>query len=164
MASVCPDPNRATWSRAPSKPSTTRTARIRFEILVPPVILVRSLRLGNERTRSLAATELTPPPHEGLCDGRKQARGVARVDEQALESVANTRALKLRIDDQVRGHLHVRPRVDKHVTDALRVRNDGHAGMFANEADETFAPARNGQVHRLSLLDEFSDDVPIARR
>src|SRR5690349_20985454 len=69
----------------------------RIQELAPPIVGRGRLRIRDQGARPLVATQLAPCGEEGLRYGRKEAFGIARIDEQAFERIAHAWTLHLRI-------------------------------------------------------------------
>src|SRR6476620_5645940 len=69
---------------------------------------------------------------------RDELIGDGFVDEQRLESVANTRPLRLGVFYDSLGDVEVSRRVHEHVADAFVVLDDRDTRVLGDVADETF--------------------------
>ena len=83
--------------------------------------------------------------------------GDRRVDEQGLHRVADTRTLRLRVDDDALGHLEVRALVDVDVAVAVAVDDERDGRVLEDESDEPTPAARNKEVDRPAQPDELLD-------
>ena len=81
------------------------------------------------------------------------------VDNYAFHGVAHAGALRLRVNEDVYGLVHVGGLVHIHVADAVEVLDDGNLALFHHGADQAFATAGDYQVDAVATLQQHAHQV-----
>jgi hypothetical protein len=134
---------------APSRPSTTRTARTRSRNSAPKSSGAAARISGTSARARSSPRSSQPAARRRVAIGGQEARGVARVHEEALEGVAHPRTLKLPVFDDGDRLVEVTSTVEVGVTHTLVVLDDGDTRMLRHEPNERLAP-REGSRDRPS--------------
>ena len=77
---------------------------------------------------------------------REECAGLASVNEETLERVANTGADRLAVDDQADREFEIAARIGEQMTDSLVMLNHRHPRVLGHEAYEPLAAPRDDQI------------------
>ena len=147
IASVWPEPYLATCASASSKLVDHAHGQDLLEELVAEVGGRRPERaLGMSATVRGQPRSSTPFPAAIEREAREERGGLACVDEQALERVADAGADRLAVHDQRERQLDVGALVDVQMADALVVLDHRHPRVLGDEAHEPLASPRDHEI------------------
>ncbi len=114
--------------------------------------------------RGRVAAELDAGVGERAAHRRQELPRRAPVHEEALERVADARALDLAVQGEVHRLLHRRALVEEEVADALVVLHHGHPRPLRHRADERRSAARDREVDEVVELQQGEGRRAVRRR
>ena len=136
-----------------------------IEIFGRPILLRGRLGLIAENLADPFVTaQLHALGRQRRAGHREEFSGHIAMDEQRFHGVADTRALALRVERDLFGHLEVGRAVDKHMANTVVVLDHRHARMLHDSLDERVPAARHNHIKVSVHLGEQPHSLAVGER